>query len=159
MRASRKESNALPVCPVERSYGQPQLNSLPLAHICPGWQLLPFFRERGGISASLHSLVSKLYFAKSRWLLHHSMQRLCPGSLCCVGCQARHRVNTKMNKIVIFILGHNIYTLLYIKYLPWWLRWSHFVTLGWEDPLEKGMATHSCSLAWRFPWTEEPGRL
>ena len=32
-------------------------------------------------------------------------------------------------------------------------------SLGWEDPLEKGMATHSSILAWRIPWTEEPGRL
>ena len=31
--------------------------------------------------------------------------------------------------------------------------------LGWEDPLEKGIATHSSILAWRIPWTEEPGRL
>ena len=31
--------------------------------------------------------------------------------------------------------------------------------LGWEDPLEKGMATHSSILAWRIPWTEEPGGL
>ena len=31
--------------------------------------------------------------------------------------------------------------------------------LGWEDPLEKEMATHSCLLAWKIPWTEEPGRL
>ena len=31
--------------------------------------------------------------------------------------------------------------------------------LGWEDPLEKGMATHSSVLAWRIPWTEEPGKL
>ena len=31
--------------------------------------------------------------------------------------------------------------------------------LGWEDPLEKGMATHSNILAWRIPWTEEPGGL
>ena len=30
---------------------------------------------------------------------------------------------------------------------------------GWEDPLEKGMATHSSILAWRIPWTEEPGEL
>ena len=30
-------------------------------------------------------------------------------------------------------------------------------SLGWEDPLEKGMATHSSLLAWRIPWTEEPG--
>ena len=32
-------------------------------------------------------------------------------------------------------------------------------SLGWEDPLEKGKATHSSILAWRIPWTEEPGRL
>ena len=31
--------------------------------------------------------------------------------------------------------------------------------LGWEDPLEEGMATHSSVLAWRIPWTQEPGRL
>ena len=30
--------------------------------------------------------------------------------------------------------------------------------LGWEDPLEKGMATHSNILAWRIPWTQKPGR-
>ena len=35
-----------------------------------------------------------------------------------------------------------------------WVR-----TLGWEDPLEKEMSTHSSILAWRIPWTEEPGRL
>ena len=32
-------------------------------------------------------------------------------------------------------------------------------SLGWEDPLEKRMATHSSILAWRIPWTEEPDRL
>ena len=32
-------------------------------------------------------------------------------------------------------------------------------SLGYEDPLEKGMATHSSILAWRSPWTEEPGGL
>ena len=31
--------------------------------------------------------------------------------------------------------------------------------LGWEDPLEKGIAVHSSILAWRIPWTEEPGGL
>ena len=35
--------------------------------------------------------------------------------------------------------------------------WVKF--LGWEDLLEKGMATHSSILAWKIPWTEEPGRL
>ena len=32
-------------------------------------------------------------------------------------------------------------------------------SLGWEDPLKKGMETHSSILAWRSPWTEEPGGL
>ena len=64
----------------------------------------------------------------------------------------------------------------FLPYLKWWfLVLSFFVThtvnnlsamwetwlrpLGGEDPLEKGMATHSSVLAWRIPWTEEPGGL
>ena len=47
---------------------------------------------------------------------------------------------------------------LMVKNLPamkeTWVR-----SLVWEDPLEKGMATHSSILAWRMPWTEEPGGL
>ena len=35
----------------------------------------------------------------------------------------------------------------------------HVQSLGQEDPLEKEMATHSSILAWRIPWTEEPGEL
>ena len=38
--------------------------------------------------------------------------------------------------------------------LDTWVR-----SLGWEDPLKKGTATHSSILAWRIQWTEEPGRL
>ena len=33
------------------------------------------------------------------------------------------------------------------------------LSLGWEDTLEEGMATHPSILVWRIPWTEEPGRL
>ena len=36
---------------------------------------------------------------------------------------------------------------------------THVRSLGREDPLEKGMAAHSSILAWRIPWTEEPGKL
>ena len=36
---------------------------------------------------------------------------------------------------------------------------SWFQSLGWEDPLEKEMANHSSILAWKIPWTEEPGGL
>ena len=32
-------------------------------------------------------------------------------------------------------------------------------SLGWEDPLEEKIATHSSTLAWKIPWTEEPGGL
>ena len=38
-----------------------------------------------------------------------------------------------------------------------WETWVQ--SLGWEDPLEKGMAVHSSILAWKIPWTEEPDRL
>ena len=46
--------------------------------------------------------------------------------------------------------------------LPWWLREfpeSWVPSLDQEDPLEKGMATHSSIIAWEIPWTEESGRL
>ena len=39
------------------------------------------------------------------------------------------------------------------------IRDNQVQSLGWEDPLEKGMATHSSILAWEIPWIEEPGRL
>ena len=45
-----------------------------------------------------------------------------------------------------------------VKHLPAMQEtWVQF--LGWEDPLEKEMATHSSTLAWKIPWIEEPGRL
>ena len=45
-----------------------------------------------------------------------------------------------------------------VKNLPA-MRETWVQSPGWEDPLEKEMATHSSILAWRIPWTEEPGRL
>ena len=45
-----------------------------------------------------------------------------------------------------------------LKHLPP-MRETRVQSLGWEDPLEKEMATHSSTLAWRIPWMEEPGRL
>ena len=43
--------------------------------------------------------------------------------------------------------------------LPGILPEARVLSLGREDPLEKEMATHSSTLAWRIPWREEPGRL
>ena len=61
------------------------------------------------------------------------------------------------------------FSFLLLPGLPWWLRSNlpamqepqedTVRSLGWKDPLEKSMATHSRILAWRIPWTEEPGRL
>ena len=45
-----------------------------------------------------------------------------------------------------------------VKNLPV-MRVTWVQSLGWEDPLEKGMATHSSILAWRIPWIEEPGGI
>ena len=45
-----------------------------------------------------------------------------------------------------------------VKNLPA-MRETWAGSLGWEDPLEEGMVTHFNILAWRNPWTEEPGRL
>ena len=45
-----------------------------------------------------------------------------------------------------------------VKCLPAILK-TWVQSLGWEDPLEKVMATHSSTLAWKIPWMEEPGRL
>ena len=45
-----------------------------------------------------------------------------------------------------------------VKHLPT-VRETQVQSLGWEDLLEKEMATHSSILAWKIPWMEEPGRL
>ena len=74
----------------------------------------------------------------------------------------------------IFIIGHVTFLkFLYISknWLPWGFPLAQMVknlpamqetqvqSLGWEDSLAKGMATHDSILAWRIPRTEEPGRL
>ena len=45
-----------------------------------------------------------------------------------------------------------------VKCLPT-MQETRVRSLGWEDPLEKEMATHSSLLAWKIPWMEKPGRL
>ena len=75
------------------------------------------------------------------------------------------------------VINHNgkeyeEYIYIYIVYMYNWaslvaqmvkhrsaMRETQVKSLGWEDPLEKEMATHSSTLAWKIPWTEEPGRL
>ena len=45
-----------------------------------------------------------------------------------------------------------------VKHLSAMLE-TQVLSLGWEDPLEKEMSANSSTLAWKIPWTEEPGRL
>ena len=54
---------------------------------------------------------------------------------------------------IIGFLGDSV-----VKNLPT-MQEIQLQSLGWEDPLEKELATHSSNLAWEIPWTEEPGRL
>ena len=62
--------------------------------------------------------------------------------------------------IYIYIETHSLTSLVVqmVKRLPI-MRETWVQSLGQEDPLEKEMATHSSTLAWKIPWTEEPGRL
>ena len=65
------------------------------------------------------------------------------------------------HSIIIYLAVKNVLTSLVaqmVKHLP--TMWEIQVrSLGWEDPLEKEMANHSSTLAWKILWTEEPGRL
>ena len=64
--------------------------------------------------------------------------------------------NTHLRMVYVFWLQPHVAQT--VKNLPaMWETWVQ--SLGQEDSLEKGMATHSSVLAWRIPWTEEPGRL
>ena len=67
-------------------------------------------------------------------------------------------INHLMDFGVIYTFGGTSLVAQRLKHLPgMWETWVR--SLGWEDPLEKEMATHSRTLAWRIPWKEEPGRL
>ena len=73
-------------------------------------------------------------------------------------------MNHTLNLFSIHVFASKLLSLLgyvviqTVKYLPA-MRETLVPSLGWEDPLEKGMATHFSILAWRIPWTEEPGGL
>ena len=57
-----------------------------------------------------------------------------------------------MSKLRVFLVAQMV------KHLPT-MRETWIQSLGWEDLLEKEMATHSSILAWKIPWMEGPGRL
>ena len=64
--------------------------------------------------------------------------------------------------IIIIFIFNEVSSLRFIYFLPGGspaMQETWVQSLGWEDPLEKEMATHSSVLAWKIPWSEEPDRL
>ena len=64
----------------------------------------------------------------------------------------------KMGKMNLIMAGRTSLVAQMVKHLPT-MRETQVQSLGQKDPLEKEMATHSSTLVWKIPWTEEPGRL
>ena len=75
-----------------------------------------------------------------------------PGSIPGLGRSPGERIGYPLQNSWVFLVAQTV------KNPPaMWETWVQ--SLGWEDPLEEMMATHSSILAWRIPWTEEPGGL
>ena len=66
---------------------------------------------------------------------------------------------TQQKTLPFYLRGGHLIWWLSGKELAWQFRRQGFWYLGREDPLEKEMVTHSSTLAWEIPWTEEPGKL
>ena len=68
------------------------------------------------------------------------------------------RITCKVLSEIIHKTGRTSLVAQMVRNLPE-MQETWIQALGWEDPLEKKMATHSSIFAWEIPWTEEPGRL
>ena len=73
-------------------------------------------------------------------------------------CLGRGKFNKALKQIRGYLNGKASLMAQTVKHLPA-MQETWVPSLGWEDPLEKEMATHSSTLAWKIPWTEEPGGL
>ena len=77
-------------------------------------------------------------------------------------CKNKNQFQVKTNQLYLFVTSSpfNVISLMAqtVKRLST-MQETQVWALGWEDPLEKEMAIHSSTIAWKFPWTEEPGRL
>ena len=84
------------------------------------------------------------------------------GSLACCSSWGRKELDVpeqlNSNKPTTLGIAETYLVAHMIKNLPS-VQETWVLSLGWEDPLKKGMAIHSSILPWRIPWTEKPGRL
>ena len=134
------------------------------------WKI-PWMEEPGGLQ-SIGSLRVKTRLSDFTFTFHfHTLEKEMathfsvlawripgmgePGGLPSMG---SHRVRHHWSDLAVVAAAASMWA---VKNLPvtqesqeMWIR-----TLGWEDSLEEGMATHSSILAWRIPWTEDPGGL
>ena len=140
------------------------LMSSALPHDCLDWKLKEDARDEGRVPDALHSYAS----AGSAIFLHHlpAFSSVLPTQLMpsavqgdllnCLYYPATSMLQTPPHPHPL-ALGASLVAQM-LKNLPA-MQETQVQSLGLEDPLEKGMATHSSILVWRIPWTEEPGRL
>ena len=126
-----------------------------------------------GLEYSIWTIFSRSFFSKGRGQRNEAMTgkrcefkgRECPmfaswGKLSCSDGKLitqERRTMQMWNLWVLWVPGTSLVAQM-VKNLPT-IEKTRVWSLGREDPLEKGMAIHSSILAWRIPWTEEPGRL
>ena len=115
--------------------------------------------KKWGITGFLVN-ASELFSLQRAWFLHMQTDPRVSSRITILGTLWTHRVlgakGWIWERVCPWAWASQVAQL--IKNLPA-MQETQIWSLGWEDPLEKDMATHSSSLAWRIPWTEEPGRL
>ena len=136
------------------------------SHVSVGW-----FKKRFGSECSVFQIMCSIFQILCIWNLIRFL-------LCSSVYQNEHisvphillihdfRISTLLSYVLLTSEGFiHVYTCDWtslvaqmVKCLPA-MQETQVRSLGWEDPLEKEMATHSSTLAWRIPWTEEPGGL
>ena len=156
---------------------------LPMYPSC-GWELLPSARHKGSGSVSACVSFCLMLYQQSQIVWNDPSSGFCvnrvryfvdsPSSVSCF-LSINVMIYLYLINIFIYFMFHfkNMLDIIfkisiYSLGLRWWLkrvkhlpvmRETQVWSLGWEDPLEKEMATHSSILAWKIPWMEEPGRL
>ena len=91
-----------------------------------------------------------LKFCKVKFPTKNTEQIYSTKSLCKCSFSSKHSLTFDVTKIIGTLVAQMV------KHLST-MRETWFQSLGWEDALEKEMAIHSSTIAWKIPWTEEPG--
>ena len=101
----------------------------------------------------LHSPFTYYYWEAAGWKALCSL-RCGPGYSLCWFCRCRSNRSVEIYGCIITRLGFPCVSAINNLPVMWEMQKTWVPSLGWNDPLEKGMATHSSILAWEIPWTE-----